>query len=321
MHHFQTSSTTNKNNPVVDSKPPRVTRSSLDTRNINSQSINTGSVHRQTSIVKSPSSPSPTPTSTRNNLNNNELLTQNSHRVHRKAPKESSYLPQKRTDSALSSSNNNQKTNKFLDNCSSDSDDNNNNNLKIKSSKRHVNNFLDKDTDSNTTIANCIFSVDGKSADVEIDDKRISWKYISSCNKNDFFVNFVAFITILNFIALEDIPNSKRSGSNSKRNTYENSKLYEIPYERLFSVEPKRTKNSLIAQNFEHRFSLSDDFTIEGFLLHVFERSKPNIYRHRCITFSHPHRQTCKQWLSNLYERANCKKVFLKRNLYKIFFF
>lgn len=110
--------------------------------------------------------------------------------------------------------------------------------------------------------------------------------------------------------------NVRRSGSGSKRNSLLNSQTYEMYYDKIFSIEPKRVKNSPISLNFEERFSLSDDYTIEGFLVHVFERVKPNNYQHRTITFTHPHRQTCKQWLIYLDEYCNCKlnKLYFYHN-------
>lgn len=109
------------------------------------------------------------------------------------------------------------------------------------------------------------------------------------------------------------------SRKNKKKTT--GTQVYQIPYDRIFSVEPKRSKNSPLAMNFEQRFSLGDDFTIEGFMVHTFERQKPNIYQPRFITFTHPHRQTCKQWISQLYKLASCKLLFLFITQIKIIWF
>jgi hypothetical protein len=113
------------------------------------------------------------------------------------------------------------------------------------------------------------------------------------------------------------LPGSRKS----KRNSSAQVQTYQIPYDRIFCVEPKRSKNSPLAMNFEHRFSLGDDFTIEGFMIHTFERIKPNVYHPRFITFTHPHRQTCKQWISQLYKLAGCKLTYFYnyKNLINIY--
>jgi hypothetical protein len=202
MNHFHRSSNNNSNNgnyndPVIESKPPRTTRSSIDTRNSisNVQSLNDSTSHRRTSYVKSHSSPSP---SHRQNFNssstNSEFFNQNSHRVHQKAPKESNYLPQKRNDSALSNHNrsNTRQSNKFLDSSGSESEDVKKINKPFEKKtliKNGVNNFLvsEETSESIKSFFKCVFTVDGKSADCELDEHKISWKYISSC-KN--YINF-----------------------------------------------------------------------------------------------------------------------------------
>jgi hypothetical protein len=195
MNHFHRSSNNNSNNgnyndPVIESKPPRTTRSSIDTRNsTNVQSLNDSTSHRRTSYVKSHSSPSP---SHRQNFNspslNSEFFNQNSHRVHQKAPKQSNYLPQKRNDSALSNHNssNTRQSNKFLDSSGSESEDVKKINKPFEKKnliKNGVNNFLvsEETSESVKSFFKCVFTVDGKSADCELDEHKISWKYISSC--------------------------------------------------------------------------------------------------------------------------------------------
>ena len=198
MNHFHRSSNNNNNNnsnngnyndPVIESKPPRTTRSSIDTRNsANVQSFNDSS-HRRTSYVKSHSSPSP---AHRQNFNssstNSEFSNQNSHRVHQKTPKESSYIPQKRNDSTQSNynSSNTRQSNKFLDSSGSESEDVKRINKPFENKniiKNGVNNFLvsEEANDSIKSYAKCIFTVDGKSADCELDEYKISWRYITSC--------------------------------------------------------------------------------------------------------------------------------------------
>jgi hypothetical protein len=43
----------------------------------------------------------------------------------------------------------------------------------------------------------------------------------------------------------------------------------------------------------------SEDF-VNGFELHMFEIEKPNVYKHKSLTFKHPHRETCQNWLNKI---------------------
>ena len=45
----------------------------------------------------------------------------------------------------------------------------------------------------------------------------------------------------------------------------------------------------------------SEDF-VNGFELHMFENEKPNVYKHKSLTFKHPHRETCQKWLNKITE-------------------
>ena len=45
----------------------------------------------------------------------------------------------------------------------------------------------------------------------------------------------------------------------------------------------------------------SEDF-VNGFELHMFENEKPNVHKHKSLTFKHPHRETCQKWLNKITE-------------------
>ena len=202
MNHFHrannNSSNNNNNNnnisytePVIETKPPRTTRSSIDTRTLNANiQPMSDSTHRRTNYVKSHSSPSPSTSNRHQNFNssstNSEFLNQSSHRVRQKSPKESSYMPQKRNDSNLSNynSSNTRQSSKFLDSSESEPEDNKKkDNTKLFENKNGANIFLvnNQTDESVNSFAKCIFAVDGKSADCELDEYKISWRYISSC--------------------------------------------------------------------------------------------------------------------------------------------
>lgn len=185
MNHFQTSS----NNLFVDTKPPRVKpRSSNDARNSNLNTssgysnggsannylnTSTNTQHRQANLAKPPHSPSPSvssPSHRNSQVNlNDSNLTQRTHRSRENVRQSNS----KRPDSGLS----NQRRNSFLD----DSNNSDFENENINRSKRDINRFLEYDEKDSKLVAKCIFNVNGKSADVEMDDKKISWKYITAC--------------------------------------------------------------------------------------------------------------------------------------------
>ena len=133
----------------------------------------------------------------------------------------------------------------------------------------------------------------------------------------------MAFLYIF-FFFVAPTDNQKKSISRSEANIY--NQTYEIPYDRIFSVEPKRVEseeNKTVSN--ENIFSLSDDLLFEGFIIHVFERSKPNYYDHRSLTFLHPHRKTCRKWIKKLYKfvKSNIHFNYLKLNLsfFKLLFF
>ena len=54
-------------------------------------------------------------------------------------------------------------------------------------------------------------------------------------------------------------------------------------------VNTKSGKNSNPEDNF-----------INGFELHMFERDKPNLYKHKSLVFKHPHRETCQSWFNKI---------------------
>jgi hypothetical protein len=44
-----------------------------------------------------------------------------------------------------------------------------------------------------------------------------------------------------------------------------------------------------------------------GFTLHMLERDKPNVYKHKTVVFNHPHQDTCKEWIEQISSLMPCK--------------
>ena len=65
-------------------------------------------------------------------------------------------------------------------------------------------------------------------------------------------------------------------------------------------LDNSRCPTDLPNQNTETN-KKSEDY-LNGFTLHLFENERPNLYKHKSLTFQHPHKETSKEWINKLKE-------------------
>jgi hypothetical protein len=111
----------------------------------------------------------------------------------------------------------------------------------------------------------------------------------------------------------------------------------QIEFSRIHSIESKKvwrdlkklsnskpmSQSSKQTQNNETHDSSSqvqeydelndENFFIDGFILHMFEKEKPNVYKEVSVVFKHPHKDTCKEWIKIIREKIPSNFLVLYR--------
>lgn len=127
--------------------------------------------------------------------------------------------------------------------------------------------------DDETAVLRDIFTYNGKTIDLELYDRFITWKRTNVAK------------------------HSKSNGNNS---------LYLGTF---FNIEPYFTTTKINEKKLNEKSNDDDNNNnnllnfVQGFTLHYLEQTAPNTYKHQEMLFTHPHRDTTLTWIDNIKER------------------
>lgn len=86
----------------------------------------------------------------------------------------------------------------------------------------------------------------------------------------------------------------------------------QIPLSKVFSIQPKIIQNARSRKNSmkpdtqpTEASDKNEMYDTNGIVIHTFVKEKPNNYATKSISFEHPHRLTCNNWIQMIREKIN----------------
>jgi hypothetical protein len=169
--------------------------------------------------------------------------------------------------------------------------------LKTGLNKQNNNKLLKEKEPPNDDILTGIFNLNGKSVDLELSNDTIKW-------------NFIRGPSSLNLDKKSKFSRKNKKSSNHIDCQIDLINIYSVDFKRytpskkeIQAEAEKRhqtARHSMSGDNNHQKLEPLDDTFVDGFTLHMFECTLPNIYSQKTITFEHPHKETCKMWVDRI---------------------